>query len=160
MMGSADFYESFTDLPCRSKSRILALQSALLNTAGHVIDPARRSRYQSILNGLILICYWPTAGTEPEHIARINRIRSGIFSCVAEMLRKGHDSSHAAAAEKECRSILSVMPEDRFCNGEMTRHALRVLDDMSSLLRADRGYEYGAAMEKQAEGEDGNAEES
>ena len=160
MMGSADFYESFTDLPCRSKSRILALQSALLNTAGHVIDPARRSRYQSILNGLILICYWPTAGTEPEHIARINRIRSGIFSCVAEMLRKGHDSSHAAAAEKECRSILSVMPEDRFCNGEMTRHALRVLDDMSSLLRADHGYEYGAAMEKQAEGEDGNAEES
>ena len=160
MMGSADFYESFTDLPCRSKSRILALQSALLNTAGHVIDPARRSRYQSILNGLILICYWPTAGTEPEHIARINRIRSGIFSCVAEMLRKGHDSSHAAAAEKECRSILSVMPEDRFCNGEMTRHALRVLDDMSSLLREDRGYEYGAAMEKQAEGEDGNAEES
>ena len=68
------------------------------------------------------------------------------------MLVKGRNSSRAAAAADGCRRMLSAMPEDRFCNGEMTRHALRVLDDLTSLLREDRGYEYGAAMpEKKTE---------
>ena len=160
MMGSSEFYESFTDLPQERKSRILALQSALLNTSEHVLDPVRRGRYQSILNGLILICYWPTAGTEKEHIARINRIRSGIFSCVAGMLAKGRNSSSAAAAADGCRRMLSAMPEDRFCNGEMTRHALRVLDDLTSLLREDRGYEYGAAMTENRTGEGSDVRKS
>ena len=56
--------------------------------------------------------------------------------------------------------MLSAMPEDRFCNGEMTRHALRVLDDLTSLLREDRGYEYGAAMTENRTGEGSDVRKS
>lgn len=135
MMSQSNYYDSFSDLSEKAKNRLLMLQSSLYNITKHVDDAERQERYVRILNGVVLITYWPTTNTDAHHVEHINSLRSGIFRLIFALLSaKGSERiRHAVADLNSFKEGLSEGPDDPFCNGEMKKHAAEVIDAITEL---------------------------
>lgn len=135
MMCRSSYYDSFSDLSEKSKNRLLMLQSSLYNITKHVDDPDRRERYVKILNGVVLITYWPTTDTDSVHVAHINSLRNSIFKLMYGLLSAGSDADVKTAVDELnfFRLNLAMVPDDPFCNGEMKRHAGEVIEAITEL---------------------------
>ena len=135
MMSKSSYYDSFSDLSEKAKNRLLMLQSSLYNITRHVDDPERRRNYISILNGIVLITYWPTSNTDENHVAHINSLRNRIFSHLYELLSARGKKQTATAVDsiRNFKTNMAVGPSDPFCNGELQRHAAEVIDAITDL---------------------------
>lgn len=137
MMCKSQYYENFSNLKPDSKDKILMLQSSLLNTISYVSDPIRKSRYINIIDGLVLITYWPSTGTTEEHIHTINIVRNNIFILIKNLLTSHGKENNTLALKAliNYQNTLTGLPRDLFCNGEMIHHAELVLQNIAALKK-------------------------
>ncbi len=135
VMSKSAFYDSFTDLPNKRKNFLLQTQSSLMNITSYVRDPIRRNHYQHILNGLMLISFWPTTGTDKAHKKLINNIRSATFATINNMLTNPQQPyAYTSAFIKD----LEVIPCSEFCNGEMIQHTIDVIKSLEALIASEQ----------------------
>ena len=148
IMSHDDFYESFTDLPESHKNKILMHQSSLMNITSFVQDKVRLNLYLHILNGLMLICYWPSTASDKTHLKTINNIRSATFTQIYHLLdAKKSKRAMRIAQIKLFITDLQKIPYGEFCNGEMIRLTIDVLESLISITTIDNKNKAVKAME-------------
>lgn len=143
LMSNNTYYESFTELPCKRKEKILRLQSSLMNITSYIRDPERQKLYQHILNSLMLISYWPTNSTDLKHRQLINNIRSQTFGKIYKLLLTKSNTKIPKQALEQYMDAeqfilhLQELPKGQFCNGEMINHTANVIKSLISLLKME-----------------------
>lgn len=138
IMSNDNYYESFTDLKESDKNTILMLQSSLMNITNFVKDNQRKNLYLHILNGLMLICFWPASSSSKEHIITINQIRSKTFKHINKLLSSSKANKIRVFNEsKSFITYLEEQPLTEFCNGEMINLTIDVINSLINIISID-----------------------
>ena len=135
LLSKNSYYDSFSELTEKAKNELLMLQTSLYNITKHVEDTGRREKYLRIINGIVLITYWPTTSTDREHVIHINNIRQGIFSRISRLLAAHRKNTVLTGISElyDYRKTIHDGPADPFCNGEMIAHTSNVITAICEL---------------------------